>query len=118
MPNLELTPKTHVSSFRKIAIGTWATAYDPSVYGSLEVRMDDLVVINKTQNTRHKLKPEAKDDAKKDPNAKKEDLQLAAALNHLKGLPIGAPTTTAANRKPSAVRCSKPRRALRRLHGN
>jgi hypothetical protein len=41
MPNLELTPKTHVSSFRKIAIGTWATAYDPSVYGSLEVRMDE-----------------------------------------------------------------------------
>ena len=39
MPNLELTPKTHLSSFRKIAIGTWATAYDPSVYGSLEVRM-------------------------------------------------------------------------------
>lgn len=41
MPNLELTPKAHVSSFRKIAIGTWATAYDPSVYGSLEVRMDE-----------------------------------------------------------------------------
>jgi pyruvate/2-oxoglutarate dehydrogenase complex dihydrolipoamide acyltransferase (E2) component len=40
MPNLELTPKKHLSSFRKIAIGTWATAYDPSVYGSLEVRMD------------------------------------------------------------------------------
>jgi carboxyl-terminal processing protease len=37
-------------------------------------------------------KSESKDDAKKDPNAKKEDLQLAAALNHLKGLPI---TTTA-----------------------
>jgi pyruvate/2-oxoglutarate dehydrogenase complex dihydrolipoamide acyltransferase (E2) component len=41
MPNLELTPKTHVSSFRKIAIGTWANAYDPSVYGTLEVRMDE-----------------------------------------------------------------------------
>jgi pyruvate dehydrogenase E2 component (dihydrolipoamide acetyltransferase) len=41
MPNLELTPKKHVSSFRKIAIGTWSTAYDPSVYGSLEVRMDE-----------------------------------------------------------------------------
>jgi carboxyl-terminal processing protease len=37
-------------------------------------------------------KSESKDDAKKDPNAKKEDLQLAAAVNHLKGLPI---TTTA-----------------------
>lgn len=32
-------------------------------------------------------------DAKKDPNAKKEDVQLAAALNHLKGLPV---MTTAA----------------------
>ncbi len=38
-----------------------------------------------------------KDDAKKDPNAKKDDLQLNAALAHLKGLPIiGAVTTTAA----------------------
>ncbi len=35
--------------------------------------------------------------ASKDPNAKKEDLQLTAALNHLKGLPVnGAVTTTAA----------------------
>jgi carboxyl-terminal processing protease len=40
-------------------------------------------------------KSDAKDDAKKDPNAKKEDLQLAAALNHLKGLPITATTTAA-----------------------
>jgi len=43
---------------------------------------------------------EAKADArdeKKDPNAKKEDVQLNAALNHLKGLPItGAATNTAA----------------------
>jgi carboxyl-terminal processing protease len=41
-------------------------------------------------------KPVAKPDAKADANAKKEDLQLAAALNHLKGLPIAAPATTAA----------------------
>ena len=41
MPNLELTKKTDVSSFRKIAIGTWQTAYDPSVYGTMEIRMDD-----------------------------------------------------------------------------
>ena len=40
MPNLELTPKKHLSSFRKIAIGSWMTAYDPSVYGTLEVPMD------------------------------------------------------------------------------
>ena len=41
MPNLELTRKDDVSSFRKIAIGTWATAYDPSVYGTMEVNMDE-----------------------------------------------------------------------------
>jgi carboxyl-terminal processing protease len=42
-------------------------------------------------------KAEAKDEKKPvDPNAKKEDVQLNAALNHLKGLPVGAPTTTAA----------------------
>ena len=40
MPNLELVRKDDVSSFRKIAIGTWRTAYDPSVYGTVELRMD------------------------------------------------------------------------------
>jgi carboxyl-terminal processing protease len=38
-------------------------------------------------------------DEKKDPNAKKEDVQLNAALNHLKGLPV-VTTTTAAVAKP------------------
>jgi len=41
MPNLELTRKDDVSSFRKIAIGTWADAYDPQVYGTLELDMDE-----------------------------------------------------------------------------
>lgn len=41
MPNLELVKKKDVSSFRKIAIGTWRTAYDPSVYGTMELRMDE-----------------------------------------------------------------------------
>jgi pyruvate dehydrogenase E2 component (dihydrolipoamide acetyltransferase) len=41
MPNLDLVRKDDVSSFRKIAIGTWRTAYDPSVYGTMEVRMDE-----------------------------------------------------------------------------
>jgi pyruvate dehydrogenase E2 component (dihydrolipoamide acetyltransferase) len=41
MPNLDLVPKRDVSSFRKIAIGTWKTAYDPSVYGTMELRMDE-----------------------------------------------------------------------------
>jgi pyruvate dehydrogenase E2 component (dihydrolipoamide acetyltransferase) len=43
MPNLELQVKTDVSSFRRIAIGTWQTAYDPTVYGTLELRMDEAV---------------------------------------------------------------------------
>ena len=41
MPNLDLVRKDDVSSFRKIAIGTWADAYDPSVYGTIELNMDE-----------------------------------------------------------------------------
>ncbi len=40
MPNLELTPKTELSSFRRAALGTWRTVGDPSVYGTIELRMD------------------------------------------------------------------------------
>jgi len=40
MPNVELVPKGEVASFRKIAIGTWQTTFDPTVYGSLTLRMD------------------------------------------------------------------------------
>src|SRR3954466_9258244 len=40
MGNLDLVRKDDVSSFRKIAIGTWQTAWDPSVYGTIELRMD------------------------------------------------------------------------------
>jgi pyruvate/2-oxoglutarate dehydrogenase complex dihydrolipoamide acyltransferase (E2) component len=41
MPNLELVRKKKLSPFRKIAIGTWRTSYDPSVYGTLTLRMDE-----------------------------------------------------------------------------
>jgi pyruvate/2-oxoglutarate dehydrogenase complex dihydrolipoamide acyltransferase (E2) component len=41
MPNLELERKGELSSFRKIAIGTWERTYDPSVYGTMEIRMDE-----------------------------------------------------------------------------
>ena len=41
MPNLELEPKTRLSSFRRIAIGTWKDAYDPSVYGAMKLNMDE-----------------------------------------------------------------------------
>lgn len=40
MPNLDLQAPQEVSTFRKIALGTWQTAYDPSVYGTMEVPMD------------------------------------------------------------------------------
>lgn len=40
MPNIELHPPKEVSMFRKIAIGTWRTAFDPSVYGTLTLPMD------------------------------------------------------------------------------
>jgi pyruvate/2-oxoglutarate dehydrogenase complex dihydrolipoamide acyltransferase (E2) component len=41
VPNVALVPKTDVSSFRQMAIGTWRTAKDPSVYGSLSLEMDE-----------------------------------------------------------------------------
>lgn len=40
MSNVPVHPLQHVSSFRRIAIGSWQTAYDPSVYGTIEVRME------------------------------------------------------------------------------
>jgi len=40
MANVELVRKRDLSSFRKIAIGTWRTAADPSVYGTIQLRMD------------------------------------------------------------------------------
>jgi pyruvate dehydrogenase E2 component (dihydrolipoamide acetyltransferase) len=40
MAHLDLIPKTDISSFRKLAIGSWQTAYDPTVYGTLAVRME------------------------------------------------------------------------------
>lgn len=44
MPNLRLRKKERLSSFRKIAIGTWTTAYDPSVYGTLKLPADKALV--------------------------------------------------------------------------
>lgn len=41
MANIELRPKKDMSSFRMIALGTWKTAKDPSIYGSLELPMDE-----------------------------------------------------------------------------
>jgi pyruvate/2-oxoglutarate dehydrogenase complex dihydrolipoamide acyltransferase (E2) component len=43
MANLSLIRKKDLSSFRKIALGTWQTAYDPSIYGTLTLRMGKAV---------------------------------------------------------------------------
>ncbi len=40
MGNVICQKKKGISAFRKIAIGTWQTAYDPSIYGTLRLRMD------------------------------------------------------------------------------
>lgn len=40
MPNVDLVPLEKVSPFRKVAIGTWTTSYDCSVYGTLNVRTE------------------------------------------------------------------------------
>src|SRR6476659_10500923 len=40
MAHLELVRKKDIASFRKLAIGTWTTTYDPTVYGTLKVRME------------------------------------------------------------------------------
>jgi pyruvate/2-oxoglutarate dehydrogenase complex dihydrolipoamide acyltransferase (E2) component len=39
--NVNLEPERELSTFRKLALGTWRTAYDPSVYGALTLRVDN-----------------------------------------------------------------------------
>ena len=41
MPNLVLQKKKDLSTFRRIALGTWRTVGDPSVYGSMTLPMDE-----------------------------------------------------------------------------
>src|SRR3970040_1229017 len=41
MPNLRLTKKKKLAAFRKMAIGTRQNAYDPQVYGSMNLRMEE-----------------------------------------------------------------------------
>lgn len=40
MGNVEYTPLRKWSSFRRLAMGQWQTEYDPTIYGSMEVRME------------------------------------------------------------------------------
>ena len=43
MPNVEYVGPERISPFRKIALGTWQTAYDPSIYGTMTLRMNKAV---------------------------------------------------------------------------
>lgn len=43
MPHLQLQHKSDLSSFRRIAIGTWKRSFDPSVYGSMALPMDEVL---------------------------------------------------------------------------
>lgn len=38
---MELHGHSRISPFRKIALGTWQDAYDPSIYGTMRVRMEN-----------------------------------------------------------------------------
>jgi pyruvate/2-oxoglutarate dehydrogenase complex dihydrolipoamide acyltransferase (E2) component len=40
MPNVDLDPPGRLPIFRRIALGTWATTYDPQVYGTMVLRME------------------------------------------------------------------------------
>jgi pyruvate dehydrogenase E2 component (dihydrolipoamide acetyltransferase) len=40
VPNLDAQPFEALSPFRKIALGTWKTPYDPQIYGTLRLRME------------------------------------------------------------------------------
>ena len=40
MPNVALVHKSRISSFRRLALGTWRTTKDPTVYGTLCLEVD------------------------------------------------------------------------------
>ena len=41
MANIALAGKARLSAWRHLSLGTWRTAYDPSIYGSMTLRMDE-----------------------------------------------------------------------------
>jgi pyruvate/2-oxoglutarate dehydrogenase complex dihydrolipoamide acyltransferase (E2) component len=41
MPNVHLAGREPATAYRKIALGTWQTTYDPQIYGTMRVRMDE-----------------------------------------------------------------------------
>ncbi len=43
MPNVALVHKARISSFRRLALGTWRTTKNPTVYGTLRVEVDKVL---------------------------------------------------------------------------
>ncbi|MCA9635550.1 MAG: 2-oxo acid dehydrogenase subunit E2 [Myxococcales bacterium] len=43
MPHLHLKRKRDLSAFRRLAIGTWRTTYDPQAYGRITLEMDQTI---------------------------------------------------------------------------
>ena len=56
MKNIPLTKLKDTSVFRKIAMGTWKTAKDPSVYGILEVDVTDTLRNLETYSKKNNIK--------------------------------------------------------------
>lgn len=56
MKNLNLTLLKDTSPFRKVAMGTWKTAKDPSVYGLLEIDMEPVMALLPEYEKKHGVK--------------------------------------------------------------
>ena len=56
MGRLNLTPTSDTSVFRKIAMGTWQTAKDPTVYGLLEIDMKPVQGLLDSYSKKHGVK--------------------------------------------------------------
>lgn len=56
MPNVLMHKPERVSSFRKISMGTWKTAKDPSVYGYLEIDMSEVYAKIEAYEKKHQVR--------------------------------------------------------------
>lgn len=54
--NVDSEPVHHVSAFRKLSIGTWRSAYDPSVYGLTALDSRPIDAWLKTVSDKHSIK--------------------------------------------------------------
>jgi pyruvate dehydrogenase E2 component (dihydrolipoamide acetyltransferase) len=57
MPNVQLRPYTHASSFRRIAAAAWADMFDATIYGQLAIRVEPLEawIAEARERTGHKI---------------------------------------------------------------